>query len=169
MAAVVWGGAVLWHGGKSEPSPRAFSGIRQELSGAEFTEQDPASGRVLVVRAARSTVRDGTVGRLFQTPLRPRVLLEGVRIELRNGGGVRILTARAARGRLDPKGRRVSLDSPWVQAGGGCELRPRLLTVGADGRLELQGPVEVWRNGRLVEKRAGLEGWVEHLGCPDGG
>lgn len=134
LAAALWGGAVLWRGGKTETPPRTFSGVRQEVTGVEYVEEDPRSGTVLSVRAARSVMRDGVVGKLFRTPLRPVVTLEGVRVELRDSDG-RTLMARGRRGRLDPRSWEVRLPNPSELRFGARRLTAVDVIVGRDGQV----------------------------------
>lgn len=151
LAVALWGGAVLWRGGKTETPPRAFSGIRQEVTGVEYVEEDPRNGTVLSIRAARSVTRDGAVGKLFRTPLRPVVTLEGVRIELRDAEG-RTLTARAGRGRLDPRSWKVRLTSPSDLRLDGRTLAAAELIVGRDGEVAFPRGLRV--EGEKVQRRA---------------
>ena len=163
----VWMAARQAPGQRAKERGRRFSGVRQQVVGAEYTEEDPATGRILVVRAGRSALRDGRVGGLFQTPLKPVVALDGVRVELRRREGGVILSARSSRGRLDPKGRKLTLLAPRILKGG-CEFAPREVSIRPDGRLRAKGPVEVWREGRRLGVLGGFEGDASALPCPGG-
>ncbi|WP_169709405.1 hypothetical protein [Deferrisoma camini] len=160
VAAAVWGSAIFWGGGRTESPVRPFSGIRQEVTGVQYVEEDPARGTRLVVEAARSVTRDGRVGKLFRTPLKPEVTLEGVRVELSDRQG-RTLRARAARGRLDPRVWRVELKAPREVSLGRTPLRAGVVTVARDGRVGFPqglgletGPLARRFEGTLAELEA---------------
>lgn len=161
VAALAW---FVLRPAPEAPPRRPFSGVRSRTTGVTYSQQDPATGTTLVVRARVAVLRDGKVGRLFRSPLRPEVELTGVEAELRDAQRSLVLEARSGAGLYDPGKGAVTLDRISDVSVGDRRVRAERLVLRPDGRTELPGPYDVYRGERLLGTGRDYSGEARQIG-----
>lgn len=167
VLALALGGWWLWPARAPDParSPSArFDGVRGTVTGATFTQEDPATGTQMVVRAGRAVTRDGKVGKLFRTPLKPEVELEGVEAQVQGRDGTPVWTLRAARGRYEPKRGALAVERPAPFRVGDLDVKAEVALLRPDGSLEFPRGFEAARDGRVVASGPRFRGTAADLG-----
>ncbi len=169
--AVVGAGAGGWYGwfrGLEKPpvKPPVFDGVRSRAAGVVYTHEDPVTGLQLVIRAETAVTRDGKVGKLFRTPLKPEVELGGVEAEVRSADGRRVLWAKAPQGLYDPRRGGVKLTRPRPFRVGDAEVEAEEVRLGEGGQVRISGGYRVLREGSPVAAGRQFEGPAEKLVAP---
>lgn len=171
LLAVALLGAGLWWllTPVPKPAPTAsphptFDGTRGQVSGAVYTEEDPATGIVTVIRAARAVTRDGKVGKLFRTPLKQRIELSRVEVEVRGREGGVLLRGEAPKGSYAPGRKELILERPGALRVGDREVKTGRIILKGDGSLRVPGEYEVRRAGEPVHRGYNYAGLIAALG-----
>lgn len=162
IAAAVGGWSLL----RPAPPPCRipFDGIRGLVEGGVFQQEDPQSGTSLVVRARELMSRDGKVGKVFRSPLRPEVELADLEVELRSHDGTVLFSAAAPRGRFETTGARVVLENPSRASAGNRQIRVSEIALAADGTARLSGAYEVYRGKDRLGRGRNYQGPAARVG-----
>jgi hypothetical protein len=149
---------------KAPTKPPRFTGTRGRIVNAVYTQEDPVTGNVLVVRSERADAKDGKVGKLFRSPLKPLIELTNVEGELKAKGGEVVLFVRAPSGEYDPVKGALTLKNPSEVRVYDREVRTGSLVVRADGTASLPEAYEVFRAGTSLGKGQGYSGAAADIG-----
>jgi hypothetical protein len=166
LLVVVVAGAGLWYAWprKPPPKPPRFNGIRGQMVNATYTQEDPVAGTLLIIRAGRADNRDGKVGKLFRSPLKPMLELTSAEGELKAKDGTLLITAKAPSGEYDPVKGVLTLVSPSEIKVGDREIRAGSLTLRADGTASILESYEVFKGGASQGKGQGYSGRAAEIG-----
>jgi hypothetical protein len=147
------------------PKPaKPFNGVRGVVTDVVYSQQDPTTGTTLVVRARKAVTRDGKVGRIFRTPLKPEVELTRVTAELLSAAQAPVLRAEAASGRYDPRSGAVALGDVARLAVRDREVRTAEIHLRPDGRAEIPGEYDVFQGNSSLGRGRAYSGPAEQIG-----